>query len=384
MYQPVGIRSVAVSFPSVVRTNDYFRQNYPELVEKAEQKSLARAFSPLEFTTTNQEVDLWTQEMMPYLSDPFRGIIERRVLSSTESSLTLEYDAASQAIEAAKLSPEEIDVMLVTSLFPEKVVPGDAAFLAGKLGLRGAAWNLESTCTSALVALQTACALIKAGEYRNVLVVLSTTFSRFVDENDTFSFLMGDGAGAFVVTSLEANQGVLNTKIIHTAETCNAFFNEFAIDSQGNPRTFIRVGKDANKMLRDLFVKFCRNCCEDVIANAGITLDQVDFFVSNTNTAWYSSVYTKALGIDPKRTINLNSVYANIGAASPIANLYHAAQLGKIRENDLVLIYTFGGTSNAGATLIRWGDVALGPLPATSPSLMKVMAGTTITVPKNQ
>lgn len=375
MHYPVGIRSLAVSFPSVVRTNDYWRENYPELVANSEQKSFARTFSPAESTSNGQEVDLWTQEMKPFLADPFRGTVERRVLGTGESSLTLEYDAACKALKAANLSPEDIDLMLVTSMFPEHIVPGNAAFLAGKLGLGGAAWNLDSTCTGSLVALQTACALVRTGEYRNVLVVASSAFSRFADENDTLSFFLGDGAGAFVVGALKANQGILSSKIIHTAETCDAFFNEIAIDAQGNPRMFIRTSKKANKVFSDLFVKFCRACCESAIANAGLTLKQIDFFVFNTNTAWYSNVYTQALGIDPERTINLNSQYANIGVASPIANLYHAVQSGKIHENDLVLVYSFGGVSNAGAMVMRWGDVALGLAPTPSSALIKTAVG---------
>lgn len=373
-HQPVGIRSLAVSFPHTVRTNDYWRQNHPELIAQAEQKSLSKAFSIVESNSNIPADDLWSQEMIPYLSDPFRGTVERRVLAPGESSLDIEYQAAKEALNAIKLDPEEIDLMLVASMFPEQIAPGNASFLSGRLGLRGAAWNIESTCTSAIVAFQTACGLVRAGEYRHVLVVTSTTFSRFVDESDTLSFLTGDGAGAFVVSSLKTDQGILGTKIIHTAETCGAFFNELTTDTKGNPRMVIRAGESANKMFRHTFVESCRTCCDAALKAAGIAIEQIDFLISNTNTAWYSDVYRQALGIEKDRTINLNSQYANIGSTSPIANLYHAAQEGKIRENDLVLIYTFGATGTAGATIMRWGDVGLGSTPAPAANSPKAMA----------
>ncbi len=369
-HQPIGIRSLAVSFPSIIRTNDYYRQHFPDLIVQAEHKSLAKTFSTAN-STSNTNLEIWSQEMMPYLSDPFRGTVERRVLAPDESSLTLEYRAACDALKAANLSPDEVDLMLVTSLFPEHLLPGNAAFLAGKLGLRGAAWNVESTCTSALVSLQTACALVRTGEYRNVLVVVSTTYSRFTDENDTLAFLSGDGAGAFVVGSLKLNQGVLGTKIVNTAETCGAFFNEFTTDAHGKPCMFIRGGKNASKMFIDTTVKFLRTCCHGAVAAAGVTLEQIKFFAFNTPTAWYARVCTSTLGIDPERTINLNPLYANIGPTFPLANLYHAAQSGKISENDLVLVYTMGSSSNGAATVMRWGDVALGPAPAPSTSLTR-------------
>lgn len=361
MNHPVGIRSISVSFPSVLRTNDYWRKKYPELVTQAEQRTLARLFSSTQSTAQSSEFDL---EMAPYLSDPFRGAIERRVLGPGESSLILEQRAARDALDAAKLSADEVDLMIVTSLFPERIAPGNASFLVRELDLHSPAWNLESTCSSALVALQTASALVRAGEYRNVLVVISCVYSHFTDEDDTLSWFMGDGAGAFVVSALKPNQGVLGTKIVHTAATCGAFFNELTTDAQGKPRMRIRTGENASKQIRDTGVEFVRTCSEGAVAAAGVTLDQIDFFAFNTPTAWYASLCTRALGIEPERTINLYPQYANIGPVLPITNLYHAAQSGKISENDLVLVYTIGSASTAAATVMCWGDVALGPVPA--------------------
>ncbi len=365
MQTPVGIRSLAVSFPSIIRTNDYYRENHPELVAQAEQKSLSKLFS-LVSSTANNEFD---QEMVPYLQDPFRGTIERRVMAPGETSLTLSYRAAIDALEGAKLSPDEIDLMLVATLFPEHIVPGNAAFLASELGLHGAAWNIDSTCSNLTAALQTASSLVRSGEYRNVLVVICTNYSHFVDENDTLSFLSGDGAGAFIVSELKPNQGVLGTKIINTASTCGTFFMEMTTDLQSKPRMFIRAGKAAANMLSDTAAKFVRDCSEGALAAAGVTKDQIDLFAFNTPTAWYAKVCARALNIDSERTIDLHERYANIGPMLPVTNLYHAAEAGRIRENDLVLVYTIGSVSNAGATVMRWGDVALGPAPAPPVSL---------------
>ena len=359
MTLPVGIRSLAVAFPSIIRTNDYYRENYPDLIAKVEQKSLSKVFSLTESTPSNE----FDQEMLPYLSDPFRGSVERRVLGPGETSLSLSYRAATDALEAAKLGIEEIDLMLVATIFPEQIVPGNAAFLAGKLGLHAAAYNLESTCASGIVALQNACALVRTGEYRNVLVVLCTNYSPFVDENDTLSFLSGDGAAAYVVSSLKSNQGVLGSKIINTAETCGIFSMEMTNDAQGNPRMFVQAGKGAAKIASHTAVKFVRECCEGALAAAGVTKEQIDFFAFYTPTAWYRDVCVRTLGIDPKRTLNLHHKCGNAGVMMPFAYLYHGAQNSKIRENDLVLVYSLGTVSNAGATVMRWGDVALGPAP---------------------
>ncbi|MEH1920179.1 3-oxoacyl-ACP synthase III family protein [Nostoc sp.] len=358
VYSSVGIRSLALSLPSIRRTNDYYIEKYPELVTLAEQKGFARLFSLTESTPSNE----FDREMLPYLSDPFRGTTERWVLGSGESSLTLEYRAAIDALNAAKLSLEDVELIIVASVWPEQIGFGNAAFLARQLGFQGAAWNLDATCGSTPVALQTACALVKAGEYRNVLVVISCTYSRFFDDDDTFRWFTSDGAGAFVVGSLEPNQGILGTKTVHTGALCEVLFAELTQDEQKNPRIRMQTGKGA-KALGQTAAEFLRQCCEGAVAAAGVTLEQIDFFLFNTPTAWIASFCTHILGIDPKRTINLYPQYANIGPVLTVANLYHAAQLSKIRENDLVLIYGSGAVGVASANVMRWGNVALGSDP---------------------
>lgn len=369
----VGIRSLAVKFPSVIRTNDYYRQHHPELIEGAAQKTLAKAFEV--GSSHPKKPNLWQQEAAPYLSDPFRGVIERRVLGPDESSLTLEYHVALDALKAAHLSPEQVDLMLVASIFPHDFPLGDAAFLAKKLGLQGAAWNLDSTCSSAVVALQNACALVRAGEYQNVLVVVCTTYSRFTDKNDTLSFLAGDAAGAFVVGTVESNQGIIGTKVVNTAETCGTFFNEFVDIEQGKPKAFIRASEHTSKVLKDITPKVVLATVKGAISAAGVSLEDIDFFEFHGATAWNTNVCARIVGVSPTRTINLNPLHGNIGPVLPLVNLYYAARTGKIRANDLVLVSAIGSSSNAAASVMRWGDVALGQLPANSDKLLDVARG---------
>lgn len=353
MHNPVGIRSLSVSFPSVVRTNDYYKEKYPNLVAQAEKKSLARLFSPVESAPSNE----FELEMMPYLQDPFRGTVERRVLGLGESSLTLEYKAAKDALLSAKFSPNDVDLLIVSSFLPEQIGFGNAAFLARELGLQCGAWNLDATCASTPVAFQTACALVQTGAYRNVLVVISCTYSRFFDEDDTLSWFFSDGAGAFVVSTLGINQGILGTKTVNTCALCDQFFFKVTEDEQGNPRFRMHTAKGTNKVIAETATGLLRTCCEGAVAQAGVTLDKIDFFIFNTPTAWFSNFCIRVLNINPERTINIYPLYANIGPALTVANLFHAVQMGKIRENDLILMYGFGAASSAGASVMRWGDV---------------------------
>lgn len=355
-----GISSLAVSFPKTIRTNDYWQQKYPELIPQPRSRRVKR---PIQKNSLSNDLDIWSQAVSPYLSDPFRGNVERRVVDDGESALMLEYTSAKAVLDAINLAPTQIDLIIVSSLFSEKLGTGNAVALADQLGLNVPAWNLDSTCSGALIALQNACSLIQAGEYTKVLVVASHLGSNVVEPSDTLAWSMGDGAGAFVVEPLNSGQGLLGSKVVNTASTCGAYVHELVIDQAGNPRYFTRTGENMS-MLAATAVDFVRDCCRAAIKSAGVTLEQIDYFAFNTPTPWYSQVCVQALDISPERVLNLYPHYANIGPVYPIANLYHAALDGRIRENDLVLIYSNGAGATAAAMVVRWGDVALGPAPA--------------------
>lgn len=252
-----------------------------------------------------------------------------------------------------------MDLVLVAALFPETVGPGHAAYLAHDLGLHCPAWNLESTCASALIALQTAQALVQTETYHHVLIVVSHLGSQAVHEADTLSWSMGDGVGALVVGRVQPDQGILSTHVMSTASTCGAYLHELTIDAHGKPWRQTRTGDDVS-VLAETAVDFVRDCCHAAVQKAGVSLDQIDFFAFNTPTAWYTQVCTTALSIPPERTLSLYPQYANIGPVFPVANLYHAVQTEKIRADDLVLVYANGAAATAAAMVMRWGNVALG------------------------
>lgn len=359
-----GIRALALAYPETVRTNDYFRQHHPEVVATAEQKSLSRVWSPQPGAATR---DFFNEEMGPFLGDVFRGTEERRVLGPGQSILSLEVRAAREALAAAAMAPSDVDLLLSTALLPEAVGIGDAAFIAKELGLTGTAWNFESACSGALVGLQMAYSLVRAGQYRTVLVVVGCSYSQNTEETDSLGWSCGDGAAAFVVGALPEGQGVLGMKSLHTAQTCGSIAYELVAEPGSAPRRVMRASAQAGRLLKSASESSLRASCEGAASAAGVSLSDIDFFVFNTPLAWYASFCAKALGVPAERTINTYPLYANVGPVLMPTNLYHAAHAGYLRPGQLVLVYTIGSVSSAGAAVMRWGDVALGPSPVAEP-----------------
>lgn len=347
---------MAWSAPSQVRGNDFWRERYPELVANAAQQSLAKVWARREAETPN----LFDELMEPYLADPFRGAVERRILAPGESGLTMEIDAVERVLAAAGVEPGEIDLVLVSSFLPDQFGPGNAAYLVRALGLRCPGINVESACSSALVGMDMATAMIQAGRCRNALVVVSCSYSRMAPENDTLSWFLGDGAGAMLIGEVPEGEGWLATHTIHTAQTCGTFRLDLRLDEQGQPVPRMSASKDTAKIINEVGEPYLRECCLGALAKAGLTIDDVDFLVANTPTAWYAEFAAKAIGLDPDKTLSTYERFANTGTALIPMGLHSAAAHGKIRAGDRVLLYAVGSVSTAIASVVRWGDVALG------------------------
>ncbi|NVB37324.1 3-oxoacyl-ACP synthase III family protein [Pseudenhygromyxa sp. WMMC2535] len=357
----VALRSLAVAVPERVRTNAELAERHPELVRRPERGSLDRIMTNAESRPEMAKIDA---SILPYIDDPFRGVVERRSLSGDETSIGLEVAAGREAIARAGLAPADIDLLISVGFLPHHVGIGNAVYVARELGLRGAAWNLESACAGPLNALQNAFALVRAGEYARVLVTVSCAYTRFAREDDTLSWFLGDGAGAFVIASEGPGAEHLSSYSMHTADTCGSWYYQLELDDAGAPARVMRAHPDTGKLMRGTVEKHLRRCCEGALERAGLALGDIDFFVFHTPTAWFRDFACAALGVDPQRAANCYQHYANVGPALTPINLHYAAVTEKIAPGARVLVYGPGSVSSAAAMILRWGEVGLGPVPA--------------------
>ncbi len=355
----IGLQAVGVSVPERVLDNDHWRRGHPQMISDVEGR-IWMWRKPMEWSEGSEA---FNREMAPYVRDPFRGSRQRRYLESDGSALKLEAAAARNALAAAELTPDDVDLAICGSFQPDQWGIGNAAFLARELGLAGAAWNLESACSSALVAFHTACSLVESGQYRRVLVVSSCSYSRATVEHDPISWGVGDAATAMIVGEVEDGAGYLGGHTVHTAETCDAVAYHLEPRRGGPPRLRIRTGRQTAEILRGTSESYLKECCHGALESAGLVIQDIDHFVFNTPLAWYSAFCARVLGVDRAKTLSVYPLYANVGPALLGLNLLHAAHWRGYRPSDLVLLYTVGSVSTCSAAVMRWGDVALGELP---------------------
>lgn len=356
-----GIVSLAVDFPAMVRTNDYWRTRHPDVVASAADRALARMWvaNPDE---THAPAAIFDEEMAPYLNDPFRGAVERRALAESETILSVEARVARNALAKAGIRPQDVDLLISSAFVTDYLGIGHAAYLAKELAIGGTAWNLETACSSGIEAVRTANALVRSGEHKTVLVVVSCMYSRVSDPEDTITWSVGDGAAAFVVRAGSDGAEVLGARMKHTGDTCGAMYFESVPDRAGG-QLVMRASREGGKHLREASANYLLECCHGALEAANVRLEDIAFFAFNTPTAWYAKFCARALGVSFERTIDTFPRYGNMGPVLMPVNLYEAARQGRVNKGDLVLLYSIGSVASAGAMVVRWGDVALGEAP---------------------
>ncbi|MCA9637678.1 MAG: hypothetical protein KC420_16745, partial [Myxococcales bacterium] len=310
--------SLAVKYPRRVVTNEDIRRRSP--AAGAARPTISTLWAG--HRKSEAERGRWAAAMAPYLADPFRGTVVRRHLDPGETSRSLEVAAAREAIARSGGDAESIELVIAVSFLPDQVGVGNATFVCGELGLRAAAWNLESACSGTLVAYQTACALIRAGHFKRILIVASCAYSRYSEDDDTIGWFLGDGAAAMVVAEVPRGEGLLSQASRHTAELCGTFrFETRAVD--GDARFVVRADASAGRRLAELQDGYLLGVAREALARAGVGVDALRLVVFNTPTAWFHDYVAALLEVEPARTTTTYPQIGNVGPVLLPANLHH-------------------------------------------------------------
>jgi 3-oxoacyl-[acyl-carrier-protein] synthase-3 len=276
------------------------------------------------------------------------GIRERRIAGKDESTATLATAAARKAIEAAGLEPKDIDLIICGTITPEMTFPSTACFVAANLGLTSTpAMDLAAACSGFIYALDTGASFIKAGRYKNVLVVGAETLSRITDYKDRGScILFGDGAGAVVLQrSNDAKRGLIYSSLYADGSGWEMLFCkpgsrfpiEDALVDAGDQ--FLKIkGREVYKFAVTRFEELI----EDAMRKCELTPETVSLIVPHQVNQRIIDSAMQKLSLPPEKAFVNIDKYGNTSAASiPIA-LDEAWRSGRIKQGDVIVFVAFG------------------------------------------
>ena len=296
------------------------------------------------------------------------GIRARHFSGATESTATLAADAAAQAMERAGVSPQSVDMLIVCTCTPERIIPSTAAFVQARLGMSCPAFDLNAACAGWVYGISVADAQIRAGTADRVLVVGAEVLSRVLDMTDrTTCVLFGDGAGATllepgeepgIIESMLALDGTMAEVLTQPAGGTAEPVTEEALKAR---RNFLRMtdGQAVFKMA----VTSMASACTEVLEKAGYAAADIKLAIGHQANARILTALGKRLGMDPGRVlIDIASVGNTSAASIPIA-LDRAWRRGLLEPGDLVLTAAFGAGMAWGASLFRWTAPVRADLP---------------------
>jgi 3-oxoacyl-[acyl-carrier-protein] synthase-3 len=285
------------------------------------------------------------------------GIRQRHIAADDETTASLGEAAARAALADAGLTPDDIDLIVLATSTPNNTFPATAVEIQNRLGMHhGFAFDMQAVCSGFVYAVTTADLYIRGGLAKRVLVIGSETFSRILDWSDRSTcVLFGDGAGALV---LEAGEGVgtIADRGVLAASLRSDGVHKDKLFVDGGPSTTGTVGH-LRMEGREVFkhaVGMITDVIEATFSAAGISADDLDWFVPHQANKRIIDASAKKLGIAEQKVVVTVDLHGNTSAASVPLALSVAVADGRIKKGDLVLLEAMGGGFTWGAVLVRW------------------------------
>ena len=279
------------------------------------------------------------------------GIRERRIAAADETVATMGFEAAKNAIEAAQINPQDIELIIVATTSNSHAYPSAACQVQGLLNIDDAiSFDLAAACTGFIYALSVADQFIRAGKVKKALVIGSDLNSRKLDETDRSTVvLFGDGAGAVILDASE-QEGIISTHLHASADKNNALVlaqPERGVEKSGY------IEMQGNETFK-LAVRELSNVVEETLLANNLDKKDLDWLVPHQANLRIITATAKKLEMDMSQVVVTLDKYANNSAATVPVALDEAVRDGRIQHGQLLLLEAFGGGWTWGSALVRF------------------------------
>ena len=282
------------------------------------------------------------------------GIKERHIVADGQYTSDLAYNASIKALQAAGISANDLDLIIVGCTTPDLIFPSTACILQSKLGcLDIGAFDVNAACSGFIFAMSVADKFIKSGTHKNILVVGAETLTRIVNWKDRATcVLFGDGAGATVLTASE-EAGILSTHI-----HANGDYGDLLTSNKGPSRGFddstgeIAIGMKGNEVFK-VAVKTLGRIVDETLEHNNMQKSDIDWLVPHQANLRIITATAKKLKMSMEQVIVTVDKTGNTSAASVPMALDYGIRSGKIKPGQTVLLEAFGGGFTWGSALLK-------------------------------
>ncbi len=274
------------------------------------------------------------------------GIEERRIAGPEEDTSDLAIAAAQKAIDDAGITADQIGLILVATVTPDRAFPSVACQIQENLGaVNAAAMDVSAACSGFIYALSTAKQFVESKSYQYVLVVGVEKLSKVTDWNDrNTAVLFGDGACAAVISEVSEGRGILSF--------------ELGADGTGGKHLYLNDERTISMNGREVFKFAVRQMGESAVSvldKAGLSKQDVDLLIPHQANIRIMEASRERLELPEEKLSKHIHKYGNTSSASIGLALADEVEDGKIKDNDIIVLVGFGGGLTWGAAVIKWG-----------------------------
>ena len=280
------------------------------------------------------------------------GIRQRHIAEPSQASSDLGVEASRAALAAARIIPQEIDLIIAATATPDYIFPSTACIMQAKLGMKGcAAFDIQAVCSGFVYALAIADKMIRSGQHRCALIVGTEVYSRILDWKDRgTAVLFGDGAGA-VILRADSKPGIM-ASVLHAD---GSYVDILSVP--GNVCGGKIVGSPFLQMDGQAVFKFAVKVLDEVaretLALCGLTPSDIDWLIPHQANARILEATARKLGVDLSKLVVTVDRHGNTSAASVPLALDLAIRDGRIKPGHKVMLQGVGGGFTWGASLVE-------------------------------
>ena len=288
------------------------------------------------------------------------GIVERRLARNGETTCSMAADASRKAMEVAGVHPGEIDVIVLSTATPDRLLPATAVDVQAELGAtRAAAFDISAACSGWLYGMSTAEGLIMSGTAETALVIGSEKMSAIVDWKDRSTcVLFGDGAGAAVLKRSKQGKGILSAYMRSDGKLADLLYRPDGGATTPMSADVLEKRSHLVRMAgREVFkhaVRSMSDAADRALDGARLTGSDIDLMIPHQANVRIIEATAKHSGIPMEKVYVNVDRYGNTSSASiPIA-LNEAIESGRIKDGSTVMMVAFGAGFTWASMIIRF------------------------------
>ncbi len=288
------------------------------------------------------------------------GIKERRMAEKDELTSDMAAKAALRALEQAKLSPVDVDLILVATATPDMIFPSTACFVQQKIGAtKAACLDVSAACAGFLFAVEIAQQFITSHTYDTVLVIGAdklTSITNWKDRNTCVLF--GDGAGAAVLGHRGDAHGIISTYMGSDGAFADILFmpgggSKTPITAENAHMNLVTIHMSGKEVYKQAVTAMLA-AANTAIEQAGLTVEDIACLIPHQANLRIIEAVGERLGIARDKVFVNVDRYGNTSAAAVAMALDEANRSGRIKAGDYVLLVVFGGGLTWASTIIEW------------------------------